>query len=135
MCIYEHVYFQETRVLHTADIRLTYELHSIRAHHLHYTSLLEDYHKHVRFIKDTKNPMLDSFRPSDRKFTQDILRRECDNLSAEINRLKDQLHMQERRLKNVMGLVTIILIPRPDTDASLRYSAVSTSKTVALCAK
>jgi hypothetical protein len=111
VCTYEHlIYFQETRVLHTADMRLTYELHSIRAHHLHYTSLLEDYHKHVKFIQETKNPMLDSFMPVDKKFTQEILRRECENLSAEINRLKDQLHMQERRLKNVMGLVNFLCL-------------------------
>lgn len=86
---------------------LTHELHSIRAHHLHYTSLLDDYQKHLTFIKDTKNPMQESFSPEDRKFSQEILRRECDNLAAEINRLKDQLRMQERRLKNVMGLVLI----------------------------
>jgi uncharacterized protein YaaW (UPF0174 family) len=59
----------------------------------------------VKFIHDTKNPMLDSFSHEDKKFSREILERECNNLSAEIKRLKDQLYMQERRLKNVMGLV------------------------------
>lgn len=103
--LYDHICYMETRVLHTTNIKLTHELHSIRAHHLHYTSLLEDYQKHVKFIHDTKNPMLDSFSHEDKKFSREILERECNNLSAEIKRLKDQLYMQERRLKNVMGLV------------------------------
>ena len=106
VCIYEHpFYFQETRVLHTTDMRLTHEMHSIRAHLVHYTSLLEDYKMHVRFIMDTRNPMQDSHSPQDRTFSQEILGRECGNLLAEINRLKDQLCMQERRLENTMGLV------------------------------
>jgi len=137
LCFYEHpFYFQETRVLHTADMRLTYELHSIRAHHLHYTSLLEDYYKHVQFIRDTRNPMLDSFLPAEKKYSKDILRRECENLTSEINRLKDQLHMQERRLKNVMGLVICFRLYNSrisDADVPLRFLAVSTLKTVALC--
>ena len=86
-------------------MKLTHELHSIRAHHLHYTSLLDDYQKHLKFIKKTRNPMLESFSEKDQNFSKEILGRECDNLAAEINRLKDQLNMQERRLKNVMGLV------------------------------
>lgn len=128
---------QETRVLHTTNIKLTHELHSIRAHHLHYTSLLEDYQKHVKFIHDTKNPMLDSFSHEDKKFSREILERECNNLSAEIKRLKDQLYMQERRLKNVMGLVVYPHFDDPwtcDAEVSSRCLAVLTSRTVATCA-
>lgn len=89
-------------------MKLTHELHSIRAHHLHYTSLLDDYKKHLKFVKETKNPMLESFSDGDKRFSQEILERECDNLTAEIERLKAQLDMQERRLKNVMGLVNFL---------------------------
>jgi hypothetical protein len=34
------------------------------------------------------------------------LKRECANLLTQITRLKTQMHMQERRLKNVMDLVS-----------------------------
>ena len=53
--------------------------------------------------------MMESFSHIDKTFSQEMLWRECDNLTAEINRLKDQLHMQERRLKNVMDLVINII--------------------------
>ncbi|KAF8186445.1 hypothetical protein BJ912DRAFT_971936 [Pholiota molesta] len=87
----------ETRVITTAEMPLTRELHIIRAHHLHYTSLLDDFRKHVIFIRDTHTlPWHHS---------KSIMHRECENLLTECKRLKGELHMQERRVKNVMGLV------------------------------
>ena len=89
----------------TSNMALTHELHVIRAHHLHYSSLLDDYAKHVDFIRDTKSPMRESFSEDDQKYVVEIMARECKNLSTEILRLKGELEMQEKRLKNVMGLV------------------------------
>lgn len=96
---------QEARVMGTNDMRLTQELHVIRAHHLHYSSLLDDYSKHVDFIQNTKSPLMDTFSKSDREYIEKIMKRECDNLLTEIKRLKVELSIQEKRLKNVMGLV------------------------------
>ncbi len=92
----------------TSNMALTHELHVIRAHHLQYSSLLDDYSKHVDFIKNTKSPMLTSFSEADQKYGADIMARECKNLSTEILRLQGELEMQEKRLKNVMGLVCLM---------------------------
>ena len=86
---------------------LTRELHIIRAHHLHYTSLLDDFGKHITFIRVTHNPALDHLSAGDRHFSRKIMERECANLLTESVRLKSELRMQERRLKNVMGLVSV----------------------------
>ena len=98
---------QETRVIDTSEMPLTRELHIIRAHHLHYSSLLDDFAKHITFIRDTHNPALDDLSDEDRQFSRKIMERECANLLTESNRLKSELFMQERRLKNVIGLVSI----------------------------
>ena len=96
---------QETRVISTAEMPLTRELHIIRAHHLHYSSLLDDFQKHVLFIRDTHNPAMEAATAEDRKHSKETMHRECENLLTEAKRLKNELHMQERRLKNVMNLV------------------------------
>lgn len=96
---------QETRVISTAEMPLTRELHIIRAHHLHYSSLIDDFQKHVLFIRDTHNPAMETATAEDRRHSKDTMHRECENLLTEAKRLKNELHMQERRLKNVMNLV------------------------------
>jgi hypothetical protein len=108
---------------------LTRELHIIRAHHLHYTSLLDDFQKHVIFIRDTHNPAMEAFSDKVRKDSKSIMHRECENLLTECKRLKGELHMQERRLKNVMGLVSLLLGSSETSEtlylylSSYRYSA------------
>ena len=101
---------QESRVISTAEMPITQELHVIRAHHLHYVSLLDHYTKHVNFIKNTPNPAMDSDRISeeDRIRSAKLLKRECGYLLDEIERLDNELSTQERRLKNVMDLVSYI---------------------------
>jgi len=91
---------------------LTRELHIIRAHHLHYTSLLDDFSKHITFIRDTHNPALEHLSEEERQFSSKIMERECANLLTESKRLKSELYMQERRLKNVMGLVSYLMLGR-----------------------
>lgn len=98
---------QETLVLDTSDMGLTRELHIIRAHHLHYSSLLEDFRKTVEFVQKTRNPALDALSEEDRKFSESLMTRECDNLISEIDRLEMGRRMQDKRLKNVMNLVCV----------------------------
>ena len=99
---------QESRVISTAEMPITRELHIIRAHHLHYMSLLDHYTKHITFIRNTHNPAMDSVCEVDREKSAKLLKRECDTLSKEVERLNNVLKMQERRLKNVMDLVSHI---------------------------
>ncbi|KAJ2914961.1 hypothetical protein MD484_g5462, partial [Candolleomyces efflorescens] len=86
---------------------LTQELHVIRAHHLHYSSLLDDFTKNVNFVRDTPTPFMTSTNFPQDKIDENarLTQRECKNLLDEIERLKLMLFQQERRLKNVMNLV------------------------------
>ncbi|KAG5644685.1 hypothetical protein DXG03_007985 [Asterophora parasitica] len=99
------IFPKETKVLTTNDMQLTQELHVIRAHHLHYSSLLEDFEKTVIFIRDTPNPAMDSVLKEDRDYSSHLMKRECENLLSEIDRLDKGRKMQDKRLKNVMNLV------------------------------
>lgn len=92
----------------TAEMPLTRELHIIRAHHLYYLSLLDHYTKHVNFIKKTPNPAMHAYPEADRKASEKLVNRECENLLNEIKRLVSELSMQEKRLKNVIDLVSYI---------------------------
>src|SRR6266478_9205881 len=81
---------------------LTEELHIIRAHLLHYSSLLAAFEKIVTFIKETPNPALTE---AQHEVSAPLMNRECKNLLEEIERLDQERLMQEKRLKNVMDLV------------------------------
>ncbi|KAM6495200.1 CorA-like Mg2+ transporter domain containing protein [Amanita muscaria] len=100
--LYEHICVLETKVINTASMPLTEELHIIRAHLLHYSSLLVAFKKMVQFIVDTPNPAL---TPAQRSVADPLMIRECKTLLEEIERLDQEREMQERRLKNVMDLV------------------------------
>jgi hypothetical protein len=122
---------------------LTQELHVIRAHHLHYLSLLDHYTKHINFIKTTSNPAMDGINEDDRLSSQKLLNRECETLKLEIDRLISELKTQERRLKNVMALVSYIIRTPLSVNVSLffsyrgyyRYLVASISLTVNICGK
>ena len=81
----------------TTDIQLMHELHIIRAHQLHYSSVLDDYVQLMNFIMESSNPMLDSprFTDQDRRYSSETKRTECQNLLSEIQRLKNGLQMQQ----------------------------------------
>jgi len=86
---------------------MTHELHVIRAHLLHYESLLGDFRKSIQFILKTTNPALvnpDYFSPEQRKVSEATLTKECNHLINEIDRLEMNRDMQDKRLKNVMNL-------------------------------
>ncbi|KAF6751702.1 hypothetical protein DFP72DRAFT_906894 [Ephemerocybe angulata] len=105
--LYEHILSLENRVTSTAQMPLTRELHVIRAHHLHYSSLLDDFKKNIDFIQKTPTPFMTSNNYDKKLLTENerLLRRECKNLADEVARLKLMLHQQERRLENIMDLV------------------------------
>ncbi|KAK1236101.1 hypothetical protein PQX77_000691 [Marasmius sp. AFHP31] len=86
-------------------MQITRSLHIIRAHHLHYYSLLEDFRKAVLFVRHTPNPAMDSESEELRTFSKKLLEKECDTLLSEIGRLEMGRNMQDKRLKNVMNLV------------------------------
>ena len=95
-------HLQETNVLLTNDGHLTAELHTIQAQLLHYASLLEDFRKSVTFVKNTPSPVLESreFSEQQRRDTNKLMRKECENLLSEIERLTFQL-------KNITDLVRL----------------------------
>ncbi|KAF8639226.1 hypothetical protein AX17_001711 [Amanita inopinata Kibby_2008] len=100
--LYEHICVLETEVIGTSSMNLTQELHVIRAHHLHYSSLLSAFKKAVDFISRTSNPALTH---EESKYCRHLLVRECATLTHEIERMDTERTMQERRLRNVMNLV------------------------------
>ena len=51
---------------------------------------------------------MDGVNEEDREKSAKLLRRECDNLLNEIERLNSELSTQERRVENVMALVSCI---------------------------
>ncbi|KAG1896143.1 uncharacterized protein F5891DRAFT_609260 [Suillus fuscotomentosus] len=91
--LYTHMNWLEINGLSTNDNNLTTELHTIQARLLHYASLLEDFRKSVTFIRNTPNPVLESPKFTDhaRRDTNRVMRKECDNLLSEIDRLGFQL--------------------------------------------
>ncbi|KAJ7025538.1 hypothetical protein C8F04DRAFT_1126223 [Mycena alexandri] len=106
--LYLHICWLESRVMATTDMTLTQQLHVVRAHLLHYASLLEDFRKAVVFVSETPNPMSDHISEANSEekiaFVKELMRRESTNLLDEIARLEQNRSMQDNRLKNVMNL-------------------------------
>ncbi|OJA11295.1 hypothetical protein AZE42_06522 [Rhizopogon vesiculosus] len=90
----------ESRVEHTRD------LHSLQAYLLHYESLLHSVRVSVSFIEKTPNPAMESevFFDEQRKTSDELMKKECDNLLNEIDRLQKRREMLSKHLKNVMDL-------------------------------
>ena len=108
-------------------VRLTQELYIIRAHLLHWSSLLDDLEKTVRFIRDYKNPAMDSpnVTEEERQLSAILLARECDNLDDEINRLEKARNTQGKRVKNAMDLVkTCSMIYEGHANSSFSFRLV-----------
>lgn len=76
-------------------MKLTQELHIIRAHHLHYAGLLEDFRRAVVFVRDTRNPAMDAVEGA--HYSRKVLEKECYNLLSEIERLEMGRRMQDKR--------------------------------------
>lgn len=103
--LYAHIGQLEARVISTSNMELTQELHVVRAHQLHYSSLLEDFRKTVEFIRVTGNPAMDSYSEQIRTRSAYLMRKECSNLKNEIDRLDASRKIVDKQLKNVMNLV------------------------------
>ncbi|KAF5346967.1 hypothetical protein D9758_010088 [Tetrapyrgos nigripes] len=110
--LYDHICWIESQVMNSSasEMHVIYfgrHLHVIRAHHLHYSSLLDDFRKSVDFIWNTPNPAMDSplISQKDRFFSRVLLEKECNNLNIEIGRLDASRSMQDNRLKNLMNVV------------------------------
>jgi len=96
---------QEVKAIENSPIDLMKEVHAIRAHLLHYSSLLQRFTETVEFIQDTENPVLEFVEEEERNLTRRIMKRECHMLLNEIRRLELSKSMQDGRLKNVLALV------------------------------
>ncbi|KAH7869767.1 uncharacterized protein C8R40DRAFT_1022168, partial [Lentinula edodes] len=83
---------------------LTHQLHVIRAHLLHYESLLDDFRKTVEFFLKTVNPGLVQPTSPFSSPSHRLLKKECTNLLNEIDRLEMTRAMLNNRLGNVMEL-------------------------------
>jgi len=105
--LYAHFTWLESRVITTNDVALTYELHIIRAHLLHYISLLRDFRTSVKFVRDTANPAMDANNIDDKTRASDkkLLSKECGNLLSEIERLEVNRRTLDDRVQNVQNLV------------------------------
>ena len=76
---------------------------------------------------------MEAVSEEDRKKSEKLLMRECDNLLDEVQRLHSALGTQERRLKNVMDLVshiTSVWLRIQVFNLGDRYSVVSILLTV-----
>ena len=82
----------------TRKMAYTQDLYNIRAHQLHYSSLIDDMRKSVDFIEKTKNPVMTA---------SPELKRECDNLLDAIKRLEQERSLQAERMQNIMHLVSL----------------------------
>ncbi|KIJ14535.1 hypothetical protein PAXINDRAFT_12635 [Paxillus involutus ATCC 200175] len=104
--LYEYINMLESRVLTTNTLNHTRELHKLQAHLYYYQQLLQDFRKSVAFVHHTPNPAMDAKFVTDqeRKTTKDLMEKEVDNLTSEIDRLEGQRTTQTARLKNVMNL-------------------------------
>ncbi|KAH7912764.1 hypothetical protein BJ138DRAFT_1112061 [Hygrophoropsis aurantiaca] len=104
--LYTHINELESRVIETNETSLTRDLHILQAHLLHYVSLLQEFQKSVTFVLNTPNPAMDgpSWTQQERELSKALMKKECNNLLSEIERLQGRRHMQSSRLKNVMDL-------------------------------
>ncbi|KAL4268317.1 Cora superfamily [Pleurotus pulmonarius] len=113
--LYRHICYLESGVMSTNDPKMTHELHVIRAHILHYESLLGDFRKTIQFVEKIHNPALvnTTVPPSSSSATllngandewKDLLDKECEHMLSGVDRLEEALKMHDKRLRNVMNL-------------------------------
>ncbi|KAG1821820.1 cora-like Mg2+ transporter protein-domain-containing protein, partial [Suillus subaureus] len=109
--LYRHVIDLELQVLHLDNISLTHDLHVLEARLLYYQSLLHSFKISVTFIKTTPNPAMESHGVTnkERRDSFALMKKECNNLLSEIDRLERQRTMLSNRLKNAMDLVFAIV--------------------------
>jgi hypothetical protein len=99
-------YIQESDVLTESRVEHTRDLHILQAYLLHYESLIHGIHVSVSFIRDTPNPGMEATEVyrKQREVSNRLMKKECENLLGEIDRLQKLRGMLSDRLKNVMSL-------------------------------
>ncbi|KAJ8580013.1 hypothetical protein M405DRAFT_855074 [Rhizopogon salebrosus TDB-379] len=104
--LYKHVSKLESDVLTESRVEHTGELHILQAYLLHYESLLHGFQVSVSFIENTPNPGMESagIYGGQRKVSNELMKKECENLVGEIDRLQKRREMLSNRLRNVMNL-------------------------------
>ena len=92
---------------------LTQELYIIRAHLLHWSSLIDDLRKSVVFLDGHRNPaMNEKFNTkAEIEISNHQFQKEIGNMKMEIDRLEKARDMQDKRLKNAMDLVSLAARP------------------------
>lgn len=137
--LYNHICSLESQVMTTNDMQLTQELHVIRAHILHYQALLKDFGKTVRFVLETPHPSSEpaensQFDPEEHAMwerSKVMMRRECEKILTEIDRLDKSVKMQDMRVKNVMNLsFSIVTIEDSRQTQKLTEAAVRDSAAI-----
>ncbi|KAJ6605314.1 hypothetical protein DFH09DRAFT_1257012 [Mycena vulgaris] len=128
--LYVHICELESQVIGSKDImKLTQDLHLVRAHLLHYASMLEEFRKSVKFVKDTPIPMSQPRSDPHSAEVKDRMWQESTRLLNEIERLEQNRGMQDSRLKNVMKLAFSIVNLRDSQEMQkLTKAAVKDSK-------
>jgi hypothetical protein len=94
------------------DEDITHELHVIRPHLFRYVALLEDFRKALAFILQTPNPVLDTWTDLERQKSNELLKRECDHILSELDRLEMRRGILDMRLANVLSLVSCVPLVR-----------------------
>jgi hypothetical protein len=92
------------------QVKLTQRLHVIRAHLLHYESLLDNFKKSVEFVRNTPNCSTVHAHQNGMDKSSVLLEKECNILIEQIERLEKGRQMQNMRVQNVMNLVSKPLI-------------------------
>ncbi|KAF8523162.1 hypothetical protein BU17DRAFT_43987 [Hysterangium stoloniferum] len=105
--LWKYISKLELEAINTNNMELTPELHKIRAHLLHYATLLEEFQESVVFVQETANPAMYSptYNPVRSCDSKKLLTKECMNLLIHIKRLEMSREMWDKRLKNAMHLV------------------------------
>lgn len=68
-------------------------------------ALIEQLQSDIAFIRDTKNPALESLPQSEQDFNHVMMIRECAQLLEHARQLISRLHLQGKRLDNRLALV------------------------------
>ncbi|KAF8553795.1 hypothetical protein OG21DRAFT_1463498 [Imleria badia] len=104
--LYRYINALESDVLRYNDLKLTRELHKLQAHLLYYQQLLRDFKVSVEFVRDTRNPAMSvlASTPEEWQDSEELMRKEANNLTSEIDRLSGQRQMLSDRLQNVIHL-------------------------------
>jgi len=82
-------------------------LQALQGRLLQYESLLDSYQASVSFIEKTPNPVVGSLGTyeAQRKASNELMKKECENLLSEIGRLEKRRRTMKNRVKNLLDIV------------------------------